>query len=324
MNDLKKMKVIYDGDTGHDDMMGILLAAKYMDLLGVTTVSGNQSLEKVTKNTLKVMELAGLTHIPVAKGMSKSFLGWVNWAPEIHGESGLDGHELPEPATPLSDLHAVDFIIKTVMENDDVTIIPTGPLTNIGAALIKEPKIAERISCISLMGGSTTVGNVTPLAEYNIIIDPEAADVVFRSGIPLKMFGLNVTRRAEATPVEIERMRKIGTPFANVIADLISFYSNTLINIFGVDGASLHDPCAVAVFVDPTIFKMQPMHVAIELNGKLTRGMTVCDYRHEKATSDLLGGDKAINVGEKPNCDVAVGIDNEKFMDLLIDMVASY
>lgn len=324
MNDLKKMKVICDGDPGHDDMCGFLMAAKFMDLLGITTVAGNQSLEKVTNNALKIVELAGLTHIPVARGMSQSFLGWTNYAPEIHGKTGLDGHVLPEPTTPLADLHAVDFIIKTVMENDGVTLIPTGPLTNIAAALIKEPKIVDRISCISLMGGSTTVGNVTPVAEYNIIIDPEAADVVFRSGIPLKMFGLNVTRQAEATEKEIERIRQIKTPFANTIADLIHFYSSTLVNIFGVNGASLHDPCAVAIFIDPSIFEMKPMHVSIELNGKLTRGMTVCDYRHQKATSDKLGGDKAINVGEKPNCEVAVGINNDKFIDLLIETIASY
>lgn len=324
MTELKKKKVIFDGDPGHDDMCAILLAAKHMDLLGITTVHGNQSLEKVTNNALKIVELAGLTSIPVAKGMSQSLLGWTNYAPEIHGETGLDGHVLPEPMTPLADLHAVDFIIKTVMENDDVTLIPTGPLTNIAAALIKEPKIVDRISCISLMGGSTTYGNVTPVAEFNIVIDPEAADVVFRSGIPLKMFGLNVTRRAEATETEIQRIREIGTPFAKVIADLLHFYSNNLINIFGVDGASLHDPCAVAIFIEPSIFEMRSMHVTIELNGKYTRGMTVCDYRHEKMTADNIGGDKALNRGKRPNCEVAVGIDNAKFMDLLIETIASY
>lgn len=324
MAEVRKRKVIVDCDPGHDDMSAILLAAKHMELLGITTVHGNQSLEKTTKNALKIVELAGLTHVPVAKGMPQSLLGWTNYAPEIHGESGLDGVDLPEPTTPLHELHTVDFIIKTVMENDDVTIIATGPLTNVGLALIKEPKIASRISCISIMGGSTTYGNVTPVAEFNIVIDPEAADVVFRSGIPMKMFGLNVTRRAEATPQHIQRIRELGTPFARTVADLLGFYGGTLMRIFGTGGASMHDPCAVATFIDPTIFDMRPMHVAIELNGKLTRGMTVCDYRHERTTADQLAGDKAIHRGQKPNCEVAVGIDNEKFMDLLIQTIASF
>lgn len=324
MSELRRMKVICDCDPGHDDMCAILLAEKHMDLVGITTVAGNQSVEKVTRNALKIVELAGITHVPVAKGMSKSLLGWTNYAPEIHGKTGLDGYSFPEPKTPLANMHAVDFIIKTAMENDSITLIPTGPLTNIAAALTKEPRIADRISCISLMGGSTTYGNVTPAAEFNIIIDPEAADVVFRSGIPLKMFGLNVTRKAEATEEHIGRIRAIGTPFARAVADLLHFYASNLIRIFGTNGASMHDACAVAVFIDPSIFEMRPMHVAIELNGKLTRGMTVCDYRHEKRTADKLAGDEAIITGERPNCEVAVGIDNERFMDLLIETIAAF
>jgi pyrimidine-specific ribonucleoside hydrolase len=318
------MKVICDGDPGHDDMLAFLLAAKHLDLLGITTVSGNQSLEKVTKNALKIVELGGIASIPVAKGMARPLVNLPVYAAEIHGNSGLDGYEFPEPTTELAPRHAVDFIIDTVMANEDVTLIPTGPLTNIASALIKEPRITDRISGISLMGGSLTFGNSTPVAEFNIYVDPEAAATVFESGIPIKMFGLNVTRLAEATSTEIERIRSIGTKFAKVIADLLSFYSSNLQRIFGVRGASLHDPCAVAVLIDPSIFTMRPMHVGIELSGKLTRGMTVCDYRHMSLTSDKLAGEAAISIGEKPNAEVAVGIDVRKFFDLLIGTLADY
>ena len=318
------MKVICDGDPGHDDMLAFLLAAKHLELIGITTVMGNQSLEKVTKNALKIVEFAGLTSIPVAKGMPRPLVNEPLYAPEIHGETGLDGHALPEPTTPLADMHAVDFIISKVMENDDVTLVPTGPLTNIAAALIKEPRIAEKISCISLMGGSLTYGNSTPAAEFNIYVDPEAAAVVFRSGIPIKMFGLNVTRQAEATEAEVERIRRIGTPVATIVADLLDFYRTSLMRVFGLKGASLHDPCAVAVLIDPSIFVMQPMHVEIELKGEFTRGMTVCDYRHRRLTSDNLQGKDAVIRGKKPNAEVAVAIDKERFFDLLIDTLASY
>ncbi|HQO77405.1 MAG TPA: nucleoside hydrolase [Thermodesulfobacteriota bacterium] len=172
----------------------------------------------------------------------------------------------------------------------------------------------KRIREISLMGGSLTYGSSTPAAEFNIYVDPEAAATVFESGIHIKMFGLNVTRQAEATDEKIVRIYGIGTKFANTIADLLTFYSGNLKRIFGVRGASLHDPCAVAVLIDPSIFTMRSMHVDVELNGKLTRAMTVCDYRHMSLTSDKLKGEVAIAVGEKPNAEMAVGIDVKKFL----------
>jgi pyrimidine-specific ribonucleoside hydrolase len=305
-------------------MLAIYLAAKHLDVVGITTVSGNQSLAKVTRNARAVVELGGLTHIPIARGLPRPLVNDPVYAPEIHGESGLDGATLPDPTVLLSEQSAVELIISQSHAHDDLCIVATGPLTNIAAALVTDPRLAQRLECISLMGGSLTYGNSTPAAEFNIWVDPEAADVVFRSGVPLKMFGLNVTRQASATRVEIQRIRDIGSRFAATVADLIEFYRTSLENVFGLKGASLHDPLAVATFIRPELFELKKMHVAVELHGWLTRGMTVCDYRHVAATSNNLRGEDAIARGAAPNCEVAVGIDVPGFFDLLVETLAKY
>jgi len=318
------MHVLLDGDPGHDDMLAILLAAKHLDVVGITTVSGNQSLEKVTRNALKVVEMAGLTSIPVSRGLSRPLVNDPVYAPEIHGETGLDGVALPEPTTPLAGLGAVDFIIDACHRYDDLWLVPTGPLTNVAAALIEDPSIAGRLSGISLMGGSLTYGNSTPAAEFNIWVDPEAADVVFRSGVPIRMFGLNVTRQVNATKVEIGRIRDTGRPVARTVADLLEFYRSSLENVFGLTGASLHDPLAVATLIKPELFELRKMHVGIELHGTRTRGMTVCDYRWVGRGGGQPVGKDAIGRGEAPNAEVAVGVDVPGFFDLLTETLASY
>lgn len=318
------MHFLLDGDPGHDDMLAIYLAARHLDVVAITTVSGNQSLVKVTRNAQAVVELGGLTHIPVAAGLSRPLINDPVYAPEIHGQSGLDGASLPEPTVPLSEQPAVDLIISLSHAHDDLCIVATGPLTNVAAALITDTSLAQRLTCISLMGGSLTYGNATPAAEFNIWVDPEAADVVFRSGVALKMFGLNVTRQASARRVEIQRIRDISSPFAVTVADLVEFYRASLEHVFGLEGASLHDPLAVATFIRPELFQLRKMHVAIELHGALTRGMTVCDYRHVVGTGDDLRGDEAVARGAPPNCEVAVGIDVPGFFDLLVETLAQY
>lgn len=318
------MHYLLDGDPGHDDMLTIFLAAKHLDVVGITTVSGNQSLEKTTLNARKCVELAGLTDIPIAKGLPRPLLNEPRYAPEIHGQTGLDGVALPEPSVPLSPLHAVDFIIEASHRHDDLWLVPTGPLTNIAAALIKDPTLAERIKGISLMGGSMTYGGSTAAAEFNIYVDPEAADVVFRSGVPLKMFGLNVTRMASATVARLDRIRAIGTPFARTVADLVEFYRASLHNVYGLEGASIHDPLAVAIFIKPELFTMQAMNVQIELNGTHTRGMTVCDYRYVGNEGKGIYGEEGIIRGAEPNCEVAVDMDVDGFFDLLTDTLALY
>ena len=316
------LKVILDVDTGQDDAVAILLAARHLDVLGITTVAGNQSLEKVTRNTLKVLELAGLTALPVAAGMSRPLVGRPVDAAEVHGESGLDGADLPEPTRPIEPRHAVDFIVETVMQVDDVALVPTAPLTNIATALRREPRLVSRIKLISLMGGSLTHGNQTPAAEFNIWSDPEAAAIVFSSGVPIKMCGLNVTRQVLATPARLERLRAPGNRVGLAVADMLEFYGSRVRHLYGLEGAALHDPCAVAALIDPSLLTFRRMHVDIELHGTLTRGMTVCDVRH--FGNDVIHGPEAAPRGGLPNAEVAVAVDVERFFDLLLDTLATY
>ncbi len=316
------MHFLLDGDPGHDDMLAIHLAAKFVDVVAITTVHGNQSLEKTTINARKVVELGKLQHIPIAMGLPRPLVNKPTYAPEVHGVTGLDGVVLPDPTVELSKSSAVDLIIELSHTYDDLVIVATGPLTNLATALTVDPTLASRLTSISLMGGSLTFGNSTPAAEFNIWVDPEAADIVFTSGVPLRMFGLNVTRQAAATVKELDRIRGIGTEFARTVADLVEFYRANLERVYGLKGASLHDPLAIATFIRPELFTMQPMHVGIELHGTRTRGMTVCDYRH--AVGGELGGKDAVLRGEPANCEVAVGIDVEGFFDLLTEALAQY
>ncbi|MCU1529900.1 MAG: Inosine-uridine preferring nucleoside hydrolase, partial [Frondihabitans sp.] len=308
---------------GHDDMLAILLAAKHLDVVAITTVHGNQSLAKVTSNTLKIVELGSLQHIPVSRGLAKPLLGEAVHAPEVHGESGLDGVDLPEASVETTELDAVQTIIEMSHRYDDLVLVPTGPLTNIAAALTVDPTLAERVTEISLMGGSLTFGNSTPAAEFNIWVDPEAADIVFTSGIPIQMFGLNVTRQASATPERIQSIREQGGAVAGTVADLLDFYQQSLFRVYGLEGASLHDPLAVATLIRPELFEMRPMHVGIELNGTRTRGMTVCDYRHT-GQATTLNGQSAVRNGSAANARVAVGIDVDGFFALLSETLGLY
>lgn len=192
-------KVTIDCDPGHDDAIAILLAAKHLDLLGITTVAGNQTLQKVSINALKILELGEITHIPVFMGHERPFIQPMCHAPQAHGESGLDGFVFPEPSIRVQSGHAVDFIIDTAMSKNGVILVATGPLTNIAAAILLEPRLVGHLQGICLMGGSVTAGNWTAAAEYNIWADPESADIVLRSSIPKRMVGLNLTRQAVAT-----------------------------------------------------------------------------------------------------------------------------
>jgi pyrimidine-specific ribonucleoside hydrolase len=317
-------KIILDCDPGHDDALAILLAAKHLEIVGLTTVGGNQSLAKVTSNALKIVEFAELTHLPVVEGMGHPLIQPPRYAAQIHGETGMDGPELPTPTTALHPRHAVDFIIDTVMATADVTLVPTGPLTNMATALRREPRIAARIPEISLMGGSLTYGNATPAAEFNIYVDPEAAHIVFTSGIPIKMCGLNLTRQASAGEAEIARMRALGNRTGRIAAEMLDFYKGTLQRVFGISGGSLHDPCAVAALIDPSLITFQKMHVAIELKGEHTYGMTVCDYRHLQSSGEDIVAGGGVQRGQPANAEVGLQLDVDRFFDLLIDTLAQY
>jgi len=303
--------VIIDCDPGHDDALAILLAAKHLDVLGITTVSGNESIDNVTSNALKIVEFGNLTDIPVIRGAEGPLFRDAVYASHVHGKSGMDGAEIAEPTTKLQEGHAVDFIIDTAMSTSDLVLLPMGPLTNIALALRKEPKLRDRIKLMSIMGGSSTSGNYTAAAEFNIYVDAEAADIVFRSEIPILMSGLNLTRQVLAKQEHIDEIREINNSTAQVVADLLTFYLGTSTR-HSHDGAAMHDPCAVAAMIDPTMIEFEPMHVVVETTGTHTYGMTLCDVRPGSVKS-------------KPaNMEVAVTIDSDRFFKLLIDTLRMY
>ena len=322
--------VIIDCDPGHDDALAILLAAKHLDVIGITTVSGNESIDNVTTNALKVVEFGNLTHIPVVRGAEGPLIRDAVYAPHVHGKSGMDGPDLPQPTTLLREGHAVDFIIDTAMSTADLVLLPMGPLTNIALALRKEPKLRDRIKLLSIMGGSSTTGNFTPTAEFNIYVDAEAADIVFRSQIPILMSGLNLTRQVLARQEEISQIRAIENPTAQIVAQLLSFYL-TSSERRGAAGGALHDPCAVAAVIDPTLIDFQSMHVVVETTGSHTYGMTICDQRpgsiRDEAKPTKTSWDDLPEHTSKPkdaNVEVGVSIDTDRFFSLLFDTLRMY
>jgi len=313
-------KVILDCDPGHDDAFAIMLAVQNLDVLGITTIGGNCTLENVTKNALKILEVLDRTDISVYKGHSCPLVMPLVTAPQFHGETGLDGPILPEPMIKAQEKHAVDFIIDTVMNTEDVTLIATGPLTNIAAAINKAPQIVKRIKELSIMGGSVTFGNWTPAAEFNIYVDPEAAYRVFNSGLHIKMSGINLTRQCCLTHEHVNQFREIGTKTANLAADLTEYFIGATVKSASLTGANMHDACAVAWLVDPSLIKAADMHIDIELKGELTRGMTVCDYRHLRGVDpeiDLYREAQMDFRGKEPNAEAALELDFPGFVRLL-------
>lgn len=317
-----RQKAIVDCDPGHDDAVAILLAAHHFDVLGITTVGGNSPIENVTLNARRVLELAGRSDIPVARGAAGPLLKELRTAPSVHGESGLDGAELPAPRTELHPKRAVEFLIETLLANEAVVLFPIGPLTNIATALRLEPRIVDHIAHISLMGGSTDRGNATPAAEFNIWVDPEAADIVFRSGARLTMCGLNVTRQAYVDDETVARIRALGNRTGTTIADLLDWNRRSSATIFGGSTVPLHDPCAIAAIIEPGLFEFMETHVAIELHGRQTYGMTVVDQRFGTGSK---ARELATRAGSPPpNCRVALSIDRIRFFDLITDALASF
>ena len=306
-------KIILDCDPGHDDAVALLLAARHpaIELLAVTTVAGNQSVDKTTRNALKVLSLANLRHIPVARGIDRPLVRPPKHAPDIHGESGMDGPSLPEPDFGPVAAHAVDLLIELLLNSDgDITLVHTGPLTNIAAAIRKQPAILPKIKAISLMGGAIGLGNVTPKAEFNIYADPEAAAIVFACGRPLTVSTLEVTHQALATEAVVSRLRSANLRVANFVADLLVFFDETYRRVFGFEAPPLHDPCAVAAVIDPDILKADMMHVEIEIGGTWTSGSTVCDVHH------------VLNL--PPNARVGYGLGVERFWEMVIETILLY
>lgn len=325
---MEKKKVILDCDPGHDDAFAIMLAVQHLDVLGITTIGGNCTLDNVTRNAIKTLEVLGKAgEIGVYRGHDRPLAVPLITAPQFHGETGLDGPVLPEPTHQARNQHAVDFIVDTVMANDDVTIIATGPLTNVAAALNREPRIAERVSEICIMGGSVTFGNWTPAAEFNIYVDPEAAYRVFNCGAHVKMTGINLTRQCCIGIEHMEKFRKIGTKASAFAADLTDFFIQQDIKCGEPPIACMHDACAAAWIIDPTLIVAAPMHIDVELNGSLTRGMTVCDYRHLRGVKPNVDIERTAQMsyrGKCPNAEGALELDFGRFMDLLYKTLADY
>ena len=298
--------VILDVDPGHDDAVALMLACGHpdLDLLAVTTVAGNVTIEKTTRNALRVLSLAGRDDVPVGVGASRPLERPLHTAEDIHGKSGLDGpEEIPDAEFGPDERGAVDLISDTLMASPEpVTLVPVGPLTNIATCLREHPELKDRVARISLMGGSMGHGNTTPAAEFNIYVDPEAAREVFESGLPITMSGLDVTHQAGAGPEERERLRSMGR-VGGVVAGFLDYFASTYENIFGFDAPPLHDPVAVAAVLETGLLKTRPMRVDVECDSDLTRGETVCDYYGV--------------TGRKPNAEVGVDLDHKGFFELL-------
>jgi inosine-uridine nucleoside N-ribohydrolase len=308
---MPKPKIILDCDPGHDDAFAILFAAQYTNLLGITTVSGNVSLELTTHNALLIAQLLNL-EVPVHAGAAGPLVGVAYHAPDIHGKTGLGGPKLPKLKRKVVSNDAVKFIIDTVRTHDDVWLVPTGPLTNIALAFRQAPDIVKRIKGISLMGGSNSFGNRTSAAEFNIYADPEAADVVFTSGAEIYMSGLNLTHQFKLGMSEVAALRKSKSDVATFYAEMLEFFLGTYSKRFGVLEAPMHDVCAVLAITHPGVIHFEPRHVDIELRGEHTRGMTLVDERDFR------------NVSLTHNAQVGISINRKKGIKLLLEAVASY
>jgi len=297
--------IILDVDPGHDDAVAIMLAcgAPEIELLGVTTVAGNVPLEKTTRNALRVLSLVGRPGVPVAAGAAAPLVRPLRTAEDIHGESGLEGPEIPDAPFGPAERGATELIADAVSGSPEpVTLVPVGPLTNVALFVREHPELKGRIARISLMGGSIGLGNTTPAAEFNVYVDPEAAREVFESGLPITMSGLDVTHKAGAGPAQRERLRSLGR-VGLVAAELLEYFAATYEGVFGFDAPPLHDAVAVAAVLEPALLETRPMRVDVECESELTRGETVCDFYGV--------------TGKPPNAEVGVGLDREGFFELL-------
>lgn len=308
---LEKIPVIIDCDPGLDDAVALFMAGanEKIDIKAVTVVAGNQTLDKVGNNALRILGFGGID-VPVAFGFEEPIVRELNIASEVHGEDGLYGVKIPESTLKPSNLHAIDLIAKILREsNEKITLIPMGPLTNIAMFLKIYPELKDKIERISLMGGAINGGNRTSAAEFNIFVDPEAADIVFKSGIPITMCGLDVTQKAIVFKDDIERIKSISNPVAKLVGGILENLSKYH-KEDGIEGCYLHDPVAVSCVANPTIIKTIPLKVDIELQGKYTTGATVGNFN------------KRFNYN--PNADVAFDIGREAFVKEIIELMKRY
>ena len=309
---MERRKIILDCDPGHDDAIALMMSAKHpsLELLGVTIVAGNPTLEKTLVNGLNVCQKLGLS-VPVYAGMKRPIMRQQIVAADIHGESGLDGHvfdpltKKPEPE------HAVSYLIRTLIASEgDITLVAVGPLSNVAVAMRMEPGIVSKIREIVLMGGAYGTGNVTPSAEFNIYADPEAARVVFTSGVPIVMMGLDLTNQTVCTADVIERMRNTGNRAGALFADIMSFTLKTQAEVYGLAGGPVHDATCIGYLIDPGCITTKDMYVEIDVNEGPCYGRTVCDE---------LG-----ITGKTPNAKVGTRIDTPRFWDRVEECIRRY
>lgn len=296
-------RVIIDCDPGHDDAIALMLAHRHAQVLGVTTVSGNAPLSATTANALMVTALLD-ADTPVHAGAARPLIGEPHHAQVVHGASGLDGVERVEHRRTVAGEDAVDFLLDA--PGKDVWIVAIGPLTNLALAIERDPSWVRRIAGISIMGGSATVGNTTRVAEFNIFADPEAAARVFGAGADLTMCGLNLTHQLRTSDATVARLRKIGTRRARFAAQVFGYLHARMEDLIGAPEAALHDPCAVFAVTHPELIETQPRAVDIELQGALTRGMTVIDQRSSRRR-------------DPANARVAYEIDAHRAMELVLE-----
>lgn len=308
--------IIIDCDPGQDDAVALLLAMaspEELELVAVTTVGGNVPLELTQRNARMICDLAGRRDMQVFAGCDAPMRRPLHTAEAIHGRTGINGLDVFEPKTPLQNMHAVDFLVGTLLKAKDasITLVPTGPLTNVATAIDRDPRILPKIECIVLMGGAMREGgNRTPSAEFNILVDPDAADIVLRCGRPITQMGLDVTHQVLSTRERVERIRALGNPVAAAVADMLSFFERHDLKKYKSHGAPLHDPCTVAWLLEPGLFEVKACNVTVETESELTLGHTAVDFWHVT--------DRPVNV------DWACGVDADGFYDLLIERLSHY
>jgi|TARA_B110000879_G_scaffold167456_1_gene216535 purine nucleosidase/pyrimidine-specific ribonucleoside hydrolase len=302
--------IILDCDPGHDDAVAILLAvaSPEIDLLAVTTCFGNCSIEDATRNAMRILTLAGATDVPVAQGADRPLEQALELGNYVHGKSGLDGPEMPEPAMMISSLSAVEMMQHVISSSAvPVTMVVTGPMTNMAQLLRVHPNAAQNISEIVFMGGSTERGNHTPSAEFNTFADPEALAEVIVSGIPLRMVGLNLTHQALAVTSVVERMQSMDSAIGKTCAEWMGFFGTSYRSVWSFEAPPVHDPCTIAALIDPTLISWVDTHLEVELEGKWTRGETIVDLHNR------------LNL--KPNAKVAITLDTARYWDLVLDAI---
>jgi inosine-uridine nucleoside N-ribohydrolase len=312
-------RILIDCDPGHDDAVAILYAARHLDLVGITTVFGNQTIEHTTRNALRVLALAGLD-VPVARGCGRPLIGAAPLAPDTHGETGLDGVDLPEPRVGPVEQHAVQFIIDMARRHQgELVIAIVGAHSNVALALRLEPRLAHWVRGFTIMGGTAGMGNLAPVACVNVLSDPEAAHIVFTSGAPIHWIGYETTRNVLMREDDIVRLRA-GGRVARAVADLAAWYRGRQRIVYGLDGAPMHDSCAIVPYVRPGLIDYEDVPIEVELASPLTRGMTVVDRRPIQPGVTL----KSARAKQKANAKMAVRVDVPGVIGELVDTMLAY